>query len=289
MRETKYRYKPLRYIIRRKIFNLMKRYTTMSIALVIILFLASPFSFVTAQESTQAATPRPTGATASGSAQMEELKARLATKVAELRTVVKRAMSGTVKSVSVTSATIETKTKDIKIELTDDVTVTQMIAGKRTPLAIDKIEPKDVVTVFGTYDETLDLLKAQYIFIESTSTITRLTGIVVDVDTEDFVLTINTSEGRILTVDIEKATKTTMWTKAGGLAKGGFSKIAVGDTVHITATPVAKKENSYSASRILDLGNITGAAATPTSLVTPVASASATPRSTPRPTATPTP
>lgn len=268
----------------------MSLYKTISGIVLVILFLVSPFAPVTAQEGSPAATTRPTAATpASGSAQMEELKARLATKVAELRTVVKRAMSGTVKSVSVTSASIETKTKDIKIELTDDVTVTQMIAGKRTSLAVDKIEPKDVVTVFGTYDETLDLLKAQYIFIESGSTVTRLSGIVVDVDDEDFVLTINTGEGRILTVDIERTTKTTMWTKAGGIAKGGFSKIAVGDTVHITATPVAKKENTYSAVRILDLGNITGAASTPTAVATPVASSSATPNAVPKVTQTPTP
>jgi hypothetical protein len=267
----------------------MKNYTALTSIVFVLLFYVSPFSSVAAQESSPAATPKPTVAAASGSAQMEDLKARLATKVAELRTVVKRAMSGTIKSVSVTSATIETKTKDIKIELTDDVTVTQMISGKRTPLAVDKLEPKDVVTVFGTYDETLDLLKAQYIFIESSLNVTRLSGIVVDVDDEDFVLTINTGEGRILTVDIERTTKTTLWTKAGGIAKGGFSKIVVGDTVHIIATPVVKKENTYSAVRILDLGNITGAASTPTAVTTPVASSSATPKATPKVAATPTP
>lgn len=247
---------------------------------------STPLHPVAAQSATATATSRPTAA-ASESAQMEELKARLATKVAQLRTVVKRAMSGTVKSVSVTSATIETKTKDIKIELTDDVKVAQMISGKRTNLAIENIEPQDNVTVFGTYDETLDLLKAQYIFIESSTQPTHFSGVVADVDKEAFVLTINTIEGRTLTVDIERTTKTTLWTKESGIAKGGFSKIAVGDTVHVTATPIAKKENSYTGIRILDLGNITNAAGTPSSTITPQASASAAPKTTATPTATP--
>lgn len=225
----------------------------------------------------------PVFAQATGSANLDDLKARLATKVAELRTVVKRAMYGTVKSVSLTSATIETKTKDIKLELTDDVMVTQVIGGKRTTLPLDDLAAKDVITVFGTYDETLDLLKAQYIFIESSAAVSRVFGTVADVDTKKFVLTVKTREGRTVLIDIEKATKTNEWTKEGGIVKGGFSKIAVGDTVHVVGKPVPKVENRVSASRILDLGNITGVV-TPTVTPTRMASPSATAKTTPKPT-----
>ena len=69
-------------------------------------------------EATPTATAKP-----AVNAQLEELKDRLATKVAELRDVVRRAVSGTVKTVSISSATVETKTKDIKIELGDDIIV----------------------------------------------------------------------------------------------------------------------------------------------------------------------
>lgn len=253
------------------------------IALVILLIVPT----VRAQEATP--TARPEIAQATGSANLDDLKARLATKVAELRTVVKRAMYGTVKSVSVTSATVETKTKDIKIELTDDVMVSQMISGKRTTIPIENLEAKDTVTVFGTYDETLDLLKAQYIFIENAAIVSRVAGVVADVDTEGFVLTVITREGRTVLIDIEKSTKTTAWTKSGGVVKGGFSKIVVGDTIHVIGKPVAKKENQLNATRILDLGNLTGAAVTPTATLTPVASPSATVKSTPKPTSKPSP
>lgn len=237
--------------------------------------------------STPSATPKAAN-TSTASAQLEELKVRLATKVAELRSVVKRAMFGTVKTISLTSATVETKTKDIKIELTDDVTVSQVISGKRVNLDLEKLEVKDPVTVFGTYDEALDLLKAQYIFIESAVEISRVSGVIADVDSEEFSLTVNTAEGRSITVDIEKSTKTTAWAAASGITKAGFSKLAVGDTVHVVGIPVPKKENRISASRILDLGNITGAAGAPTTTPASDTSPSATVKATPKPTATPT-
>ncbi len=254
--------------------------------LLCVVFL-TPFQTLSAQTATPTATIKPSQ-TSTASAQLEELKARLATKVAELRTVVKRAMFGTIKTVSVSSATVETKTKDIKIELTDDVTVSQIISGKRTTLSLEDLEPQDEITVFGTYDETLDLLKAQYIFIENTSKVVRLSGIIADVDTEEFTVTFNTKEGRSITADIEKGTKTVVWAKDTGIAKGGFSKLTVGDTIHITGTPIAKKENHYSAVRVLDLGNITGATTTPKTTDTVTASPSATPKSTSRPTPKPT-
>lgn len=227
-------------------------------------------------------------ATPKESPDLEALKDRLATKVAELRDIVRRAISGTVKSVSVSSATIETKTKDVKIELADDITVTQLISGKRTTLSVDDISKDDPITVFGSYDATLDLLKAKAIFIESTKVYEHFSGTVSEVDREGFTIVVQTSEGRSMTVDIEKATKTNTWNQTNGIAKGGFSKILVGDTVHLVGSLVPKKENRISALRILDIGNLSGTAPTATLAPTPLASTSATPKVTPKVTPKPT-
>jgi len=214
---------------------------------------------------------------ATASSQLDDLKARLATKVAELRSVVKRAMFGKVKSVSVASATVETNTKDIKIELGDNVSVAQIIRGKRTDLTTDQISVGDPLTVFGSYDETLDLLKAQYIFIESATSVQHISGGVVAVDPKNFTVTIMTPEGRNITVDIEKTTKSNAWNKTDGIVKFGFSKIAVGDTIHVSGTVETKTPDRISASRILDIADTTGVKPTPTATSTPEASESATP------------
>jgi hypothetical protein len=222
-------------------------------------------------------------ATPKADADLEALKERLATKVAELRDVVRRAVTGTIKTISVSSATMETKTKDMKVELADDVIVSQILGSKRTELTIDDVAKDDPVTIFGTYDATLDVLKAKVIFIESTKVIEHISGVITNLDRDEFTSTVNTKENRSVMVDIETATKTTLWTQADGIAKAGFSKVNVGDTVHIVGSPVPKKENQLSAIRILDLGNMTGAAS-PTAVPTAVASDAATPKATAKPT-----
>src|SRR3989338_292029 len=74
---------------------------------------------------------------------IEDLKDRLATKVAELRQTSRRGMYGTVKSTSITSFVVETKTKDVKIELTDTIKVIQYLKGKRTELTTEDISKED--------------------------------------------------------------------------------------------------------------------------------------------------
>lgn len=229
-----------------------------------------------APSSTPSATP-----TSEKAKQIEDLKERLATKVAELRQTQKKAIFGTVKSTSVSSATIETTTKDIKIELPDEVKIVQMLKGKRTTLTMDDLSKGDTVAVFGTYNTTLDLLKAQLIFIQAPPPM-RVTATVTAIDKTAFTLVVQTPEGQSYTIDIEKYTATNVWSREKGVAKGGFSKIVVGDTVHIVGTATPKEENRMSASRILDLGNLTGAPTPiPTPTEEPKASPSATPTATP--------
>lgn len=207
---------------------------------------------------------------------IEELKDRLATVVAELRQTQRRAIAGTIKSTSLTTAIIETKTKDLKIELIDELAVFQIISGKRTELTADDLEEGDRVAVFGEYDTTLDLLTAKVVFIQAALP-QLIAGTVTAVDEKAFTLIVETKEGPGYTVDIERTTTTQAWIGGEKLEKSGFTRIAIGDVVHIAGTPAAKQENRLSALRILDLGNLTGV--TPTPL--PVASDSATPKASP--------
>lgn len=193
-------------------------------------------------------------ATTSTQKRIEELKDRIATKVAELSQTQRRAIFGSVKAVSVSTATIETQTKDIKIELTDDIKIFQNIKGKRTALTTDDLAKGDVVSVFGDHDTTLDLLKAKVIFIQGALP-QQNSGKVTEINKTAFTLIIQPPEGPSVTVDIEKSTKTTIW-DGKSVVKGGFSKIAVGDTVHVVGSAVAKTENRISADRILDLGSL---------------------------------
>lgn len=189
---------------------------------------------------------------------VDDLKERIATKVAELRQTQKQALSGTVGDITVSTISIETTTKEVKIELTDDILVYQMIRGKRTKLAIDDVDEGDFVVIFGDHDATLDVLSAKLIFIQA-SPPERLNGTVTETDRQENTFTVRASGDRSVIVDFERTTTANSWTKAGGIAKAGFSNIAVGDSVHIQGTAVPRQENRLSATRILDLGNLTGA------------------------------
>lgn len=249
-------------------------------------------SYIYAAPATPSAGTTKEATNSSKQKQIEDLKERLATKVAELRELQKRAIAGSVKTTSVTTLTIETKTKEVKIELTDDILVYQVLKGKRTKLGADDLEKGDFVVVFGDYDTTLDILKAKVVFIQAALP-ERLHGTVTQVDTKAFTITVKTPEGRSVTIDIERGTLTNLWNKDTNIVKAGFSKVAVGDTVHIVGTQVPKKENRISADRILDLGNISGVpiSVTPTSEVeaSPTATLKATPKPSPKKTLSPTP
>ncbi|MEK7141202.1 MAG: hypothetical protein AAB800_01500 [Patescibacteria group bacterium] len=222
---------------------------------IIITSLSFPSVLVFAASATPSSTPK-ISTTSATTKKIEDLKDRLATKVAQLRQTSRRAMHGTVTSTSITSFVVETKTKDVKIELMDEIKVIQYFKGKHTTLTTDDIAKGDIVTVFGEHDATLDLLKATIVFIQGPSP-ARVSGTVTARDDTEFTLTISTPQNQSYTIDIEKATKTFAWDRQSKeIVKSGFSKIAVGATTHIVGFPVPKKENRINADRILDLGNL---------------------------------
>lgn len=233
----------------------------------------------TGTSSAETTTPTPTV-----QPKIQELKDRLATFAAQQKTVSTKAIYGTVKGTSISNFVVETDTKDIKIDLADDIKVAQMINGKRTKLTTDDISKGDIVTVFGDYDSSIDLLKAKAVFIQSASPL-RVIGIVTGIDRAEYIETVAVDKDSYA-VDIETDTKTTGWSPDKGIFKYGFSKAAVGDFVQVVAVPEPKQPPTrVSARRILDLGNLKNPL--PTSTPTPTASPSATPKTTSKTTPTP--
>jgi len=223
--------------------------------------------------------------------QVEDLKERLATKVAQLRQTERRAIYGTVKVTTISTFTIETTSKDVKIELTDDIKVFQMLKGKRTALTTEDVAKGDVVSVFGDWDTAVEVLKAKVIFIHnSNETMTRVFGTITESKKTDYTITMESKDGKTYVIDFETATKTSVWSKDKGIEKGGFSKLIAADTIVVIGTPVPKKENRISAMRILTLGNLTGEkpTATPTPAEKEATGSSTKPSVTPAKSPTPT-
>lgn len=227
---------------------------------------------------------------------IDDLKDRLATKVAELRKLQKQAITGTVKEVSVATMSIETKTKTIKIDLVDDLPVVQFIKGVRTKLSIEDIAENDIVTVFGSYDSTLDVLSPGLVFIQNTLPV-RIHGIIKSIDSDGGTFVLSHHDGTELTIDVQSTTKTERWSSIDGITKSGFSKLAVEDKVHVTGSYAPKSTTTIKATKVVSLGSLqlTDPTLTPTAEPTQLASPSATPLSekkttpTKKPTIKPTP
>lgn len=242
------------------------------------------FAFFCIVIPVHAASPTPTQtASASGTPSatptqkqtaIDDLKERLATKVAELRQSQKKAIAGIVKALSVSTLTVETKTSDIKIELSDSMSVFQMIKGKRTALTTDALEKNDMVVLFGDYDTSLDLMKAKVIVIQDPLP-KRTWGTITNVDKKEYTITIETPEKTSYIIDIEKYTTINSLNSQKTIEKSGFSKIEIGSIAHIIGEANAKDASRMSAERILTLPNLAQPKSTPS--LTPEASASATP------------
>jgi len=221
-------------------------------------------------------------ATPDAQQKLDTLKDRLASAATQLKQSQKRAIFGTVKTTSVSTITVSTKTSDVKIELTDTISVFQIIKGKRTQLTTDQVSKGDNVVVFGDYDTNLDILKAHVIFIQD-SIPERLSGTITAVSKKDYTITVSTPEGQSYIVDFETTTKNFYWTRDKGVQKAGFSQLVIGDTIHVLETQNSKIANRVSAIRILDIGNLTGALPTPTATATATPTAKTTPKATPTP------
>lgn len=243
----------------------MKQRIISHIALIIFL-LSIGIQIKAATTPTNTTSPTPT--VSDKAKQIDDLKDRLATKVAELNQSQRQAIYGTIKSVSVSTFIVETATKDLKIELTDDIKIFQKIKGTRTALTTDDLAKGDIVTVFGDYDATLELLQAKMIFIQSTDPV-RVSGTITEVNKTDYTITINTLDSKTYTIDFETTTKTSLW-NGTALEKGGFSKLNVGNIIHVTGTAVAKQENRVSATRILNISpEATSPSASPSATIKP--------------------
>jgi len=181
---------------------------------------------------------------------IEQLKEKIATKVAEIRATDKGASGGVVKSITNSAITITTEKGEMNISYADDLQVFSSTEGGQIESSVKKIKEGDEISVFGYFDQTKTSLTAKYVYLPKK--ILYSIGKIVDIDKTNYTITVKEPQGNTI-VDIEIYSKISLFTKGKGLVKIGFSKLKVGDSVHVMGTPNTKEENRLSALRIIDL------------------------------------
>lgn len=216
--------------------------------------------FITSKGRTYAASP--TG-TASPSAttiidklkQIEALKEKIATKVAQLREQEKGGANGIIKSIGNNTITLTTASGEQTISYSEDTIFFKLTDGvKSDPIdwkQSKKLKSGDQIAVLGYFDSTHSTLSAKYIYLYNTASL-HLIGKIADIDKSNYTITVKEPKGNTL-VDIETYTKVFSYSKKTGLARGGFSKFIDNDLVHIFATANPKEDNRVSAVKIISL------------------------------------
>lgn len=243
---------------------------------------------VTVSKKSPSVTPTPAENLLDKLKQIKILKEKIATKVAELRENEMSAIAGTVKAVEESSMTIQSLKGERRVTMSEDVQVYMLSDKGRSDSNAAKIKQGDTISAIGYVETGKQTLVASYIYIRNQTT-QHFSGNITDIDRTNFTITVKGKQQEFL-VDIEKYTKTMAFDrKQDAMVRTGFSKLAVGDTVHVAATPNAKEENRFSALRIASLTFDSLTPPSPTATPAKTASASASPakKTTPTPTEKP--
>lgn len=220
-------------------------------------------------------TPTPAGETTPSATtfinklkQIETLKEKIATKVAQLRESEKGAAGGTIKSLGDTNITLATKNGDKTYSYSDDTVFFDMRDGEKgepQPVSFaKKLKVGFRIVIFGYYDTNRTTLSAKYIYVVSNPV--HLVGKIADIDKSNYTITVKEAQGNTL-VDIETYTRISLFSKKTGIVRSGFSKLSENNTVHIFASPNPKDENRVSALKILALSFANTSAVSPTATV----------------------
>lgn len=216
------------------------------------------FAYSLFVEQTFAISPTPTTAakvspTVTGEPindQINQLKDRIASRVAELKLVERRGLIGTATDISGTHLTITDIQNNTRFVDVDELTKFSSPSAKGS-FGISDITKGSKLGILGLYNKQSRRLLAR--FVDVISYPQTYYGAIASVDNENFTVTIALENNSRVTADIENTTRTSTYTKTGGVVRSGFSKLQAGERVMVVGRldPDVKEKNRVTAGRIL--------------------------------------
>lgn len=184
---------------------------------------------------------------------VNELKEKIASRVAQLNLVEKRGVIGEVTDISNTQITLSDINGNIRFVDVDELTKFSSPSAKSS-FGISDITRGTTVGVLGLYNKSSRRILARFVDVKNFMQFVH--GNVSSIDAKNFSLSIVTNENKQLNVDVQTVTKTSSYTKADGLLKSGFSKITEGETLVVMGYFDTKDKSTIIAQRIILLPQI---------------------------------
>ncbi len=177
---------------------------------------------------------------------IDELKDRVASRVAQLKLVEKRGTIGTVESVSDTQITVNDLNNKPRIIDVDEFT--KFSSPDIDSFGISDIKRGSKISAIGLYNKESQRLLAR--FVNEVTIPLFLYGVISQKDEEGFTIILSTEDGTNYTVDIEKITKTFAYEDAD-LSASGFTKIKNLENALIVGYSDPKEKDRITAARII--------------------------------------
>lgn len=174
--------------------------------------------------------------------EVQDLKEKIATKVAQLRSQNNKAVAGWVLSNENKSVKINTS-DDEKYEVRFDDSLTkvyEILGNQRKEIRLEDVKKNDYIVVSGVLNDKIITANTIHIDTYYTVKLARVT----EVNKENFYIKVLTSDKDSYTLDIESTTNQLMLNIKTFLPeKIGFSKVKEGDTIHFVAKKTGEEKD----------------------------------------------
>lgn len=226
----------------------MKKYIIGFFAIILLLLQTVVFA-QTKDSSTSAQQISPTQSVEEKD--IQNLKEKIATKVAEFREKNNKAVSGFVTNITGSTLTIKDE-NDTEYEIKPDQALAkyyQIAGSQRNEIKFSDIKKGSFIIILGVANDKV--INANTIYIDEMFLVKS--GKITEVDSTNFVLKVLSSDKVTYTLNIETTTKQQMINvKTLEVERAGFSKTKEGDTIHFVVKKTGiEKNNTYTAIKIL--------------------------------------
>ncbi|CAN5123438.1 hypothetical protein BH11PAT1_BH11PAT1_1170 [soil metagenome] len=259
---------------------------TIIISLIALLFVQTTSLSLAVTVASSAATPTTKAASSGLLNQINSLKDKIASKVAQLKLVEKRGIIGTVTETSATQITLNDLQDQTRFVDVDEITKFTSEDSK-ADFGISDLTKGKQISILGLYNKESRRILAR--FVDVVAFPEHIVGTITRVDKVNYTITIASTDKKEIVVDIESTTKINSYSIDNtDPVRAGFSKMSQGEKVMVIGKADTKEKNRVSATRILLFPDFAGSAGTTEADSTPTATSKLTPTVTTKVTPLPT-
>ncbi|SRR5258706_9473095 len=204
--------------------------------------------FISQVPPASAITSTPVPSISDSQNQIDNLKDRIASRVAQLNLVEKRGVIGKVSDASETQITLSDSDGNIKYIDVDEITkfTSPFVKGN---FGISDITKGTTIGVLGLYNKESRRILGRFVDVLNLPVV--ISGGISDIDKPNFNAYMINLAGDTVLIDVEAPTKTYVYAPGTGLTRVGFSKITKGERVTVIGFFDKKDSKKLVASRIL--------------------------------------